>query len=598
MADSWYLFDGARQLGPLSLSELKHFLEVKSLPDVQVWREGLNEWAAPSDLPEFAPAEPPPIPTISEDGRGQGAGDDIATKPHRFNNFIARNWRGEFSLGTTYWLFGFLGNLFAGVLAIAVMAAFQSDGGYEPRAIFATILLVWVGIVTIAIWQTVGVWRSADRHIKARVLLGKKSPWAGLAKLAVCFGILRLAGTFLTSGWPQLLETGRMSFLDDPDIPAYSIRVMRNATEAEITGGFKYGLTDDFVKILNASRQIKVVHLDSLGGRIGEAEKLNKVIRSKNLDTYVSSKCMSACTVAFAGGARRTLRKGAVLGFHAPSFPGMSKEELEEASTSQKDIFVAAGFDKKFVDQALSTPSSGLWKPAFSVLLQAKAITAISDGSDYAMSGIGTSLTKNDFALMLSKALPLMEALKIKFPDDYDSVVQAYYDSFESGKTEAESVAASRAKLLVIVRKLRPLADDGVLSDIGAVYADQYKALGSKSLALCYQYASGVGNTVAPSDIPEALIQKENDINRRVVETALNRAAVDATVSQALWKKVGTVLASKGVRSEQFDLLSTARVPTEKYGDYCTTVTMLFREISKLPQNEAGILMRDVLAKK
>ena len=528
----------------------------------------------------------------------QGADDDIATKPHRFNNFIAMNWRGEFSLGTTYWLFGFLGNLFAGVLAIAVMAAFQSDGGYEPRAIFATILLVWVGIVTIAIWQTVGVWRSANRHIKARVLLGKKSPWAGLAKLAVCFGALRLAGTFLTSGWPQLLETGRMSFLDDPDIPAYSIRVMRNGTEAEITGGFKYGLTDDFVKILNASRQIKVVHLDSLGGRIGEAEKLNKVIRSKNLDTYVSSKCMSACTVAFAGGARRTLRKGAVLGFHAPSFPGMSKEELAEASTSQKDIFVAAGFDKKFVDQALSTPSSGLWKPAFSVLLQAKAITAISDGSDYAMSGIGTSLTKNDFALMLSKALPLMEALKIKFPDDYDSVVQAYYDSFESGKTEAGSVAASRAKLLVIVRKLRPLADDGVLSDIGAVYADQYKALGSKSLALCYQYASGVGNTVAPSDIPEALIHRENDINRRVVETALNRAAVDATVSQALWKKVGTVLASKGVRSEQFDLLSTARVPTEKYGDYCTTVTMLFREISKLPQNEGGILMRDVLAKK
>src|SRR6202171_2751323 len=220
MAGSWYLFDGARQLGPLSLSELKHFLEVKSLPDVQVWREGLKEWAAPSDLPEFAPVGPPPIPTISEDGPGQGADDDVATKPHRFNNFIARNWRGEFSLGTTYWLFGFLGNLFAGVLAIAVMAAFQSDGGYEPRAIFATILLVWVGIVTIALWQRVGVWRSADRHIKARVLRG-----------------------------------------------------------------FKYGLTDDFVKILNASRQIKVVHLDSLGGRIGEAEKLNKVIRSKNLDT-------------------------------------------------------------------------------------------------------------------------------------------------------------------------------------------------------------------------------------------------------------------------------------------------------------------------
>ena len=277
--------------------------------------------------------EPPPIPTISDDGRGQGAGDDIATKPHRFNNFIARNWRGEFSLGTTYWLFGFLGNLFAGVLAIAVMAAFQSDGGYEPRTIFATILLVWVGIVTIAVWQTVGVWRSADRHIKARVLLGKKSPWAGLAKLAVCFGILRLAGTFLTSGWPQLWETGRMSFLDDPDIPAYSIRVMRNGTEAEITGGFKYGLTDDFVKILNASRQIKVVHLDSLGGRIGEAEKLNEVIRSKNLDTYVSSKCMSACLQAARAG---PFERARFSDFMRHRFPECPKRSLQRRRQVKK----------------------------------------------------------------------------------------------------------------------------------------------------------------------------------------------------------------------------------------------------------------------
>jgi hypothetical protein len=598
MADSWYLFDGAEQLGPLSLSELKRLLEVQGLASVRVWREGLKEWAAPSDLPELAPVRPPPIPTNSEDGRGEGGDDDMATKPHRFNNFIARNWRGEFSLGTTYWLFGFLGNLFAGVLALSVIAAFQSDGGYQPQAIFAAILLMWVGVVTVAIWQTVGVWRSANRHIKARVLLGKKSPWAGLAKLAVCFGALRLAGTFLSSGWPQLLETSRMSFLGDPDIPAYSIRVMRNGTEAEITGGFKYGLTDDFVKILNASRQIKVVHLNSLGGRIGEAAKLNKVIRGRNLDTYVSSRCMSACTVAFAGGARRTLRKGAVLGFHAPSFPGMSKDELADSSRIQRDIFAAAGFDKKFVDQALSTPSTELWRPASSLLLQARAITAISDGGDYAMSGLGTSLTKNDFGSMLSKALPLMEALKMKFPDDYDSVVQAYYGSFESGKTEAESVAASRAKLLVILRKLRPLADDGVLSDIGAVYADQYKALGSRNLALCYQYASGVGNTVAASDIPEPLIQRENDINRRVVETASKRAAVNATVSEALWKKVAAILAGKGVRSEQFDLLWAATVPSEKYGDYCTTVTMLFREISKLPQTEAGVLMRDVLANK
>jgi hypothetical protein len=304
-----------------------------------------------TELPELALAGPPPIPTVS--GSERGTSGVRTTKSGRFNNFIAMNWRGEFSLATSYWLFGFLGNLFAGILAAGVVAAFQSDGGYQPKAIFASISLVWVGIGAIAVWQLVGVWRSANRHIKARVLLGKKSPWAGLAKIAVFVGVLRLVGTFLSSGWPQLLETGRMSFLDDSDIPAYSIRVMRDGTEAEIAGGFKYGLTDDFLKILSASQRIRVVHLDSLGGRIGEATKLNKVIRSRGLDTYVSANCMSACTIAFAGGQRRILRSGATLGFHAPSFPGMTKVEIAEASGDQKDIFAVAGFDKNFIDQAL-----------------------------------------------------------------------------------------------------------------------------------------------------------------------------------------------------------------------------------------------------
>jgi len=561
-----------------------------------VWREGLAEWVVATELPELALAASPPAPKASGiEGSTLG---DRTTESRRFNNFIAMNWRGEFSLATSYWLFGFLGNLFAGILAAVMVAAFQSDGDYQPKAIFTSIFLVWAGIGAVAVWQLVGVWRSANRHIKARVLLGKKSPWAGLAKIAVVVGVLRLVGTFLSSGWPQLLEAGRMSFLDDPDIPAYSIRVMRNGTEAEIAGGFKYGLTDDFLKILSASQRIRIVHLDSLGGRIGEAIKLNKVFRGRGIDTYVSSNCMSACTIAFAGGQRRILRSGATLGFHAPSFPGMTKVELAEASRDQKDIFAVAGFDKNFINQALSTPSTELWKPASSVLLQAKVITSISDGSDFAMSGIGTSLTKDDFGTMLSRALPLMESLKRRFPRDYDSVVQAYYESFESGKSQVDSVAAGRGKLLAAIKKLRLVADDTVLSDVAAVYADQYMALGSKNPALCYQYASGIGNAVAPSEIPETLITRENDINRRVVETAAVRVADNPTAVEAAWKKVASGLASKGFKTEQLELLSAANAPAAKYGEYCSIATALFKEISKLSGSDAGMVMRAILAEK
>src|SRR6266436_4037246 len=302
-----------------------------------------------------------------------------------------------------------------------------------------------------------------------------------------------------------------MAFLDDPDIPAYSIRVMRNGTEAEITGGFKYGLTDDFSKVLKASRQIKVVHLDSKGGRVGEAIRLNSVLRAQGVDTYVSGGCYSACTIAFAAGRNRFLRKGAVLGFHAPAFPGMTKDELQSASLDQKQLFIKAGFNKSFVDKALSTPSSDMWTPSAQLMAAADVITRLSDGTEFAVSGFGGDVSKDRMADMLARALPLLKALKDRFPKDYDGIVSRYYDDYLAGKTEADSTIGARAKVLLIVSTLRPLADDAVLADLGAVYADQYLALGAKSPALCYQYASGVGaKDNFAADMLASLLDREN----------------------------------------------------------------------------------------
>jgi hypothetical protein len=573
----WYFFDGEGRLGPLSRDQLTHFLREQDPSLVRVWREGLDDWVVAAELSELAPAALPPTTTSG-----------------RFNNFIAKNWRGEFSLAKSYWLFGVLGNLFSVFLAGFVVAVFQSDDGYQPKEIFASASVVWISIVAISVWQSVGIWRSANRYIEARVLVGRKSPWAALAKIAVFAGILRLVGVFVSSGWPQLLETGRMSFLDDPGIPAYSIRVMRNGTEAEIAGGFKYGLSEDFLKILSASRQIRIVHLDSVGGRLGEAIKLYKVIRSKGLDTYVSSKCMSACTIAFAAGRRRILRSGAVLGFHAPSFPGITRQDLAEATQDQKDLYAVAGFDANFIDRALSTPHAELWKPSSSVLLQANVITSVSDGSDFAMSGIGTSPTKDDFGAMLSRTQPVMEPLKRRFPTDFDSVVQAYYEGFENGKSQADIMAAGRERLLATLMRLRPTADGAVLSDAAGVYADEYTALGSKDPALCYRYASGIGDPIEPSEIPADLLTRENEVSRRVVETAADRAVDDPKAVQAAWEKVTTELEKRGFKTEQLRLLEATNVPTEKYGEYCSVATALFREVSKLSGSDARMVMRDI----
>ncbi|MFG3756679.1 hypothetical protein, partial [Klebsiella pneumoniae] len=108
---------------------------------------------------------------------------------------------------------------------------------------------------------------------------GRAAPWGYIARVMVFVALLQSIGAALDQGVPQVREVTRIAFLDDPDIPDYSIRVMRNGTEAEISGGIKYGLTDDFATVLRASRQIRVVHLDSIGGRLGEGEKLYQLIK-------------------------------------------------------------------------------------------------------------------------------------------------------------------------------------------------------------------------------------------------------------------------------------------------------------------------------
>src|SRR5262249_28257968 len=141
----------------------------------------------------------------------------------------------------------------------------------------------------------------------------------------------------------------------------------------------------------NKAHQLKTVHLDSVGGRLGEGEKLFTLIHERGLNTYVSSRCLSACTLAFAGGRERFLLKGASLGFHKGGFPGVSDNEFDSL---QHKVFTEANFDGRFIEKALSTPHSGLWKPSVEVLLAARVVTGVTDGTVFAASGHGAHFTK------------------------------------------------------------------------------------------------------------------------------------------------------------------------------------------------------------
>ena len=83
---------------------------------------------------------------------------------------------------------------------------------------------------------------------------------------------------------------------------------------------------------------------------------------------------------------QRILRKGGSLGFHRGAFPGSKANDL--GSGVERDIYSAAGITKAFIDKALATDNSSMWRPTEAELLSAKVVTKVSDGNEFAIGGV------------------------------------------------------------------------------------------------------------------------------------------------------------------------------------------------------------------
>ena len=510
-------------------------------------------------------------------------------------NFILNHWRGLYSLAVSYWVCGFIITVVSTFGVIAIQAVFASDDGYQPVLIFFTLVCSLLFLAVVTVWQLVGVWRSANRTIEQRRTLGRTAPWAGVAKFMVIIGTLRTLAAFGDSALPQLEETYRMGFMGDPNLPGYSMRIMRNGTEVEITGGFKYGLTDDFAKLLKASPQIAVVHLNSIGGRIGEAIKLNKVIRDADLKTYVSNLCASACTVAFAGGTERWLYQSGILGFHGSAFPGLSPEDLNAASNDQRNIMVRSGYNASFVSKALAVPSKDLWKPTISELQAANVITSVSNGTQFAASGYGGNIQKQVFAEPLAKNIPILASLKERNLADFAIVLDSYYKGYVDGNTEEDNNNIVRFLSYESVRKYLAGADDQAIGDFGALMVDELTALKARDSIQCAKFGSTAG---ADPDIQYSflapMLMRYQSVGSTVIQTSVTRTPDKRDQLNTLFKRTIVALGSS-LPQRQVSLLTVQSPNPEQASDYCIAIIGLYQQILKAPPVEAAVMLRSLM---
>ena len=175
----WYWLQGKVQSGPHPLSKVTDSVAQGIVTrTTSVWRQGWPEWRAADSVPElFAPTTSPADTSAAAPAGG------AAAQPSGRSNYVARHWRGDFSLAWSFWVNGVLIGIAyqIAMVLLAVGGLFFLYGSLSIRSLLVIVLVAIVMGPILTVWQNVGAWRSASLH-EAR---GGRRVWAVVVKILI-----------------------------------------------------------------------------------------------------------------------------------------------------------------------------------------------------------------------------------------------------------------------------------------------------------------------------------------------------------------------------------------------------------------------------
>lgn len=127
----------------------------------------------------------------------ESAGTDHFSVTSSIASFIARQWRGDLRLATSWWGAGVLLYAFGGfVFNLVALLVVDLLLGQVPLAAVLFYLLLLAFEIVFGNWAVVGIWRSSQKHQSGWSILAK----IGLLPLTFVF-IRRLLVTFAFIAW-------------------------------------------------------------------------------------------------------------------------------------------------------------------------------------------------------------------------------------------------------------------------------------------------------------------------------------------------------------------------------------------------------------
>lgn len=577
--DLWYLRRNGMTAGPHALDELGRMLERGAAePTDRVWRKGAFVWRSLGELVGEVPRRTAPAAAAEPPRRG----------------YFARHWHGELSLGVSYWVnVVLLGLAWAGATALLGLIMTRRRVVLEDSlqaALFLTAFAV-VPLLVLA-WQVVGTWRSGSAHV-AR---GGRRAWAVAAKVMLVLAVLRVTIEYAGSTIPITAKAWGLA-IAMARLPPAEFTALRGGREIEFRGGVHAGTAEQLRRILDQHPQARLIHLESPGGNLAQGRAMAALVRRRNLDTYVRGLCASSCTIIFMAGRERWLKEGASLGFHAPSSAAIGKARDGLLETERQRL-LRSGVPDWFVARILAVQGGTLWVPTVEELTRARVITATTNGSAFSRGSLLVPVEAMAAEGMV-RAVALGRAVEAVDPALFRRLAAGLRDLMNDGGTDDDWGAMLERTVAPLYRRLLPLQRDDVAVFLMQRRLELIRGLAAEHPELCRDWLLARGTDRTVFDIPALTAAQREALVQTMAEVLIAGAdpQLRATPPPQAPPQFDTVRRRLGTRlpPAQMAVLDNPGGPHAP-ATGCRAAIEMFTEALRLPEREAGPLLRHLFA--
>jgi hypothetical protein len=508
--------------------------------------------------------------------------------------FIGKHWRGDYTLAVSYWFVG-LCTFVAVKIFVELIKQINSSLDLGTRVSGALIIALFVTSWALTLWLIVGVWRSAEKHQQR----GGTATWAKIAKFIVAINLIGAIGAMITQA--PLIAEGIKMLAGFDRTPPYKLKVLRNGTELELSGGMPLGTTAAIEDALQANPAVRVIHLNSLGGRISEGYKLYSLIQHRKLITYTSAECDSACTIAFLAGAEKYIGENGKLGFHSTSIDGQDGAIVAEINSELKQKMSSNSVPNDFINHALSTSNISIWYPSKQELLAAKVIDSVVDSRYFGISGIGQWVDTFNLENALLK-IPFFSALSQYDRNNFSRLRNLLVLGIQNGRSEIDIQADIKkiffGQLLPQYLKKSP---DEPLIDYWKSIVEQMRYLQNSNIQLCADFAYPEYSKSSPDFQRLIPVDMRNRYYKSLAEM-VKESTQNPQVSQQVTPLIQADLESsmRSVYNKNPRALDLFKNTARFKGDpplLCNATIGLYSEILSLPSSRSGQLLRHMHSK-